>query len=146
MGLFFRRKKRFFRVRGWLSFLLLLGSLLALWPPVQSLTAVTSLSDPAKLATLEKRGANPRVNKIVYWLNLSEVACFPGAYHPVRRFSSTAPHGDHGKLVARTVLRNLKIPTNWAPHRKPGQTPARQCRHNHARPYLGEQVEDRYMW
>src|SRR5512142_3264801 len=29
---------------------------------------IASLIDPAKLATLGKRGANPRVQKAVYWL------------------------------------------------------------------------------
>ncbi len=30
--------------------------------------AIASLADPAKLATLGERGANPRVQKITYWL------------------------------------------------------------------------------
>lgn len=143
MRLFFRKKKRFFRVRGWLSLILLLGSLLALWPPVQSLTAVTSLSDPSKLATLEKRGANPRVNKIVYWLNLS------GEWHVSPELITytalllNGTHGDHGKLVARTMLRNLKIARELG--LLTGENQAKLRRGNAATitlgPYLGEQVE-----
>lgn len=109
MGLFFRRKRRFFRVRGWISLILLLGSLLALWPPVQSLTAVHSLSDPAKLATLGKRGANPRVNKIVYWLNRSDEWHVSPEFITYTALLLNGTHGEHGKLVSRTLLRNLKI-------------------------------------
>lgn len=38
--------------------------------PAQSVAieAIASLADPAKLATLGERGANPRVQKITYWL------------------------------------------------------------------------------
>jgi hypothetical protein len=33
--------------------------------------ALTSLCDPAKIATLEsERGANPRIRKIAYWLEI----------------------------------------------------------------------------
>ena len=40
--------------------------------PFQSIQAVASLSDPQKLETLGERGANSRLNKIVYWLDQSE--------------------------------------------------------------------------
>src|SRR5690242_18855943 len=47
----------------------LIGWLFWQFGPVQAVVAVAHLSDPAKLATLGERGANPRLNKIVYWLH-----------------------------------------------------------------------------
>jgi hypothetical protein len=43
----------------------------AVWQftPLQAVVAVANLSDPAKLATLGERGANSRLNKIVFWLD-----------------------------------------------------------------------------
>ena len=35
---------------------------------------ITPLIDPAKLATLGRRGANPRIQKCVYWLNAARKA------------------------------------------------------------------------
>jgi len=50
----------------------LIGALIlvGLWmlSPVQAIQSLASLSDPDKLATLDERGANARVNKIVFWL------------------------------------------------------------------------------
>lgn len=60
-----RRRKLPFAV----VILALLGTLLWRLPPVQAVFAISNLSDPAKLATLGERGANPRLNKIVYWLH-----------------------------------------------------------------------------
>ena len=40
--------------------------------PGEGIRAVAALSDPAHLATLGPRGANPRVNKLVYWLHVCE--------------------------------------------------------------------------
>lgn len=54
------------------TFLALLVTLLA--PVVcavgasPAVEAIANLADPAKLATLAERGANPRVQKITYWL------------------------------------------------------------------------------
>ena len=39
------------------------------YPAIQGVHAIATLSDPAKLATLRERGANPRLNKILYWLD-----------------------------------------------------------------------------
>lgn len=55
-----------------LSIVSLLLALLAglIWQgtPIPAVLAVAHLSDPAKLARLGERGANARLNKIVYWL------------------------------------------------------------------------------
>jgi hypothetical protein len=47
----------------------LIGFLTWQFTPVQAVFAIANLSDPAKLATLGERGANSRLNKIVYWLD-----------------------------------------------------------------------------
>lgn len=53
---------------GALAFLMAGGTLGWVAGPLEAVWAVRSLSDPAKLATLGHRGANPRLNKIVFWL------------------------------------------------------------------------------
>jgi hypothetical protein len=60
-----------FRWRRWSVGTLLVGLVAAAawwFSPLEAVLAIRSLSDPANLATLGKRGANPRVNKLVYWL------------------------------------------------------------------------------
>jgi hypothetical protein len=53
-----------------LSLILLLGTTPA-WAQDAVRVALTSLTDPAKIATLESdRAANPRVRKIAYWLEI----------------------------------------------------------------------------
>ena len=90
------------------SIVVLLGTLTSCWPPAQSLVAVISLTDPVKLATLEKRGANPRVNKVVYWLNASDEWHVPSKYITYTALFINGTHGDHGKLTAEMILHNLK--------------------------------------
>ena len=43
----------------------------AVWQfsPLQAVVALSNLTDPDKLATLGERGANSRLNKIVFWLD-----------------------------------------------------------------------------
>jgi hypothetical protein len=48
---------------GWLAWQL---------APAKPIIAIANLSDPARLATLGERGANARLNKIVYWLHESQ--------------------------------------------------------------------------
>lgn len=50
----------------------LLGTLFWQLPPAQAVFSISNLSDPVKLAGLGERGANPRLNKIVYWLHEAE--------------------------------------------------------------------------
>jgi hypothetical protein len=71
---------------------------------------IASLIDPAKLATLGKRGANPRVQKAVYWLasarkhgqqpsNVLDQAVALAGYK----------NSDAAKLTRDALLRNLDI-------------------------------------
>lgn len=72
-------------------------------------SALTSLTDPAKLATLGKREANPRLKKAVYWLIEArsrglEVAALIDQIQTVNRI----PPG-HAALIKTNLLRNVKI-------------------------------------
>ncbi|MEW6305470.1 MAG: hypothetical protein AB1705_18495 [Verrucomicrobiota bacterium] len=60
-----KRRKKWSVVSALLA---LAGVLLWQFSPAQAVFAIASLSDPDKLATLGERGANPRLNKIVYWM------------------------------------------------------------------------------
>ena len=93
---------------------LLLASLAAsLWQfgPGQAVHSVASLSDPAKLSTLGKRGANSRLNKIVYWLEHAEARGL--SPENTIRFAQmlNGTREPRASLVKVSLLRNLKIAT-----------------------------------
>jgi hypothetical protein len=91
--------------------LLLLLATSPAWTQDAVRTALTSLADPAKLATLESdRAANPRVRKIAYWLEIgrregrspeSEMAAAMGAIGWGNRAK--------GQLTAAAMTRNRTI-------------------------------------
>ncbi len=89
--------------------LALLGWLGWQFGPVQSIQAVTSLSDPAKLATLGERGANSRLNKLVYWLDQSEHHGLSAAktIDIAQWFNGTERR--RAALVKDSLLQNLKL-------------------------------------
>ena len=72
--------------------------------------AIASLIDPAKLKTLGRRGANPRVQKCVYWL---AAAGRDGRKPDKILDAALAQVGGYGKEAARltkdALLRNLDI-------------------------------------
>lgn len=93
---------------------ILLASLIALvWQfgPGQAIHSVASLSDPAKLRTLGKRGANSRLNKIVYWLDHAQRRCL--SPENTIRFAQiwNGTKDPQALLVKASLLRNLKIAT-----------------------------------
>ena len=51
--------------------LALIGGAIWQFGPFQVVFVISNLSDFAKLQTLGERGANPRLNKIVYWLDVA---------------------------------------------------------------------------
>ena len=138
-----RSKNTFRKFKIFLSFLFFLGALLSTWPPVQSLIAVTHLSDPVKLASLEKRGANPRVNKIVYWLHRSnEYQVSPEIILSIALLINGI-HGERGLLTQQTMLRNIKIAQELGLFNEKNKN---RLRHGKAGivifgPYKGDQVE-----
>ncbi len=81
------------------------------WPlsPGPAVLAVASLSDPAKLATLGQRGANPRLIKIVYWLDVARGRGMPaGTAIDLAQMVNWTREPRAG-LVRQSLLRNLKI-------------------------------------
>lgn len=101
------------RPRRKLSFaalvLALMGAVLWQIPPVQAVFAISNLSDPAKLATLGERGANPRFNKIVYWLHEAEAwrLAPETAVHCAQWLNGTRE--PRASLVRTNLLRNLAL-------------------------------------
>jgi len=74
-------------------------------------TALTSLSDPAKIATLQSdRAANPRIRKIAYWL---EVARQDGREPESEMATALNAHGWggtlRGQITAAAMARNRTI-------------------------------------
>lgn len=77
--------------------------------PGKAIWAVSNLSDPAKLATLGERGANSRLNKVVYWLHEASQsgAKPPIAIEMAQRMNGTVE--PRKSLVRESLLRNMKI-------------------------------------
>jgi hypothetical protein len=101
------------RARKKLSFLALGLALIAglVWQftPLQAIWAISSLSDPANLVTLGKRGANPRLNKIVFWLADAREKGMSAetAIDYAQRLNGSAE--PRAALVKESLLRNLRI-------------------------------------
>lgn len=121
----------------------LVAGLLWQFSPLPAVVSVAHLSDPAKLATLGRRGANPRVNKIVYWLEHGQQRHL--AYDQTLDWAlflnrTPAPRSD---LVKETSLRNMKIASELGLLTAPNLEKLR--RGNAAEvtkgPYSGDKVE-----
>lgn len=70
---------------------------------------VATLIDPAKLATLGERGANPRVQKYVAQLAEARAAGLTPSKVVARAVALVGMKGDAAKLTAEAMLRNLTI-------------------------------------
>jgi hypothetical protein len=122
---------------------LLLWSLVA-WAgqPDVPARAIASLIDPAKLATLGKRGANSRVQKCVYWL---AVARSQGS-DPTKVMDAVLAgmnvNGLAAKLTKDALLRNLDIADKLGCLDKAGLDEMRHGRAPTVRrgPYKGDQL------
>lgn len=80
------------------------------FPKDPSVTALTSLTDPAKLATLQsKRAANPRLLECVYWLHDAKTRGHAPETIIARAQAATNATGAHAELVKKSLLRNLDI-------------------------------------
>lgn len=103
------------------AFVALLGAVLWQVSPLPALLAVSSLSDPAKLATLGKRGANPRLNKVVFWLNEAQERHLPPATAIRLAQVLNGTSAPRAPLVADSLLRNLQIAGElglWTPENR----------------------------
>ena len=75
-----------------------------------AIEAIANLADPAKLATLSARGANPRVQKITYWLATAKAEGHdPGkvADAVLARFGWKGT--PKGELTTAAMIRNVTI-------------------------------------
>jgi len=70
---------------------------------------IASLIDPAKLATLGERGANPRVQKAVYWLATARNEGEKPANVVDRAVALAGYKNAAAKLTRHALLRNLDI-------------------------------------
>jgi len=99
------------KARLWIIPLLLVWSLVAHAGQADlPALAIASLIDPAKLATLGKRGANPRVQKCVYWLATARRdGQDPAKVMDKALASAKVAGGLAVKLTKDALLRNLDI-------------------------------------
>ena len=67
------------------------------------------LIDPAKLATLGKRGANPRIQKAVYWLSAAASNSAAPAQVIDTALKDVGMNGEAAALTKQALLRNLDI-------------------------------------
>ena len=71
--------------------------------------ALVSLCDPAKIATLSERGANPRVRKITYWLEIGRREGKNPAVVMRGVMERVGWVDQKGKITAEAMLRNRII-------------------------------------
>lgn len=129
------------------SFLLglLILILAAVWEfnPVADVRTVAALIDPVKLAGLGERGANPRLNKLIYWLWHAEQRGLSPESSLNWALWLNGQQEPQAGLVKESLLRNVKIATQL------GLLDAQNLDHlRHGRaaivrsgPYRGEAVE-----
>ncbi len=101
-------------LRGWLplfgAWLLMASALTAAAASVESYARnVSSLIDPAKLATLGERAANPRVQKYVALLADAKAAGLPVNQVASAGVDLAGMKGEAAKLTAAAMVRNLTI-------------------------------------
>jgi 5-methylcytosine-specific restriction endonuclease McrA len=70
---------------------------------------IVSLADPAKLATLGERGANPRVQKITYWLETGRREGKPPEEIMDEVMNRLGWNDERGRLTTAAMLRNVDI-------------------------------------
>jgi hypothetical protein len=77
--------------------------------PSDHVSKIASLIDPAKLSTLGKRGANPRVQKAVYWLEMARKEGETPAKVMDRAVALAGYKGTAATLTRDALLRNVDI-------------------------------------
>ena len=77
--------------------------------PLKAVFAVAQLSDPAKLATLGERGANSRLNKLVYWLDMAQHGWMTPTTVIDMAQTVNGTREPRATLVKDSLVRNLKI-------------------------------------
>ena len=78
--------------------------------PIDHASRIASLIDPAKLATLKQRGANPRIQKCVYWLAVARSeGSEPGKILDLAIARAGYTNQLAAQLTKEALLRNLDI-------------------------------------
>ena len=72
---------------------------------------ISPLIEPAKLATLSTRGANPRVQKYVHWLAVAKLDNTDAAAVAARATALAGYRGKAAEMTTAAMLRNLDIAT-----------------------------------
>jgi len=100
------------------------------------------LCDPAKLATLCERGANPRVQKIVYWLETARREGQSPELLMQETMSRIGWSDQRGRLTTAAMLRNLDIATKLGCTDEAGMTSMRhgKCPIVKMGPYAGDSL------
>ncbi len=101
---------------------------------------IAALADPVRLATLGERGANPRVQKIVYWLETARREGQTPGDVMAEAFRQLAWEDERGRLTAAAMLRNLDIATKLGCLDDEGMAKMRrgQCPTVRNGPYAGD--------
>ena len=122
--------------------ILILG---AVWQfnPVADVRTVAALIDPVKLAGLGERGANPRLNKLIYWLWHAEQRGLSPESSLSWALWLNGQQEPQAGLVKESLLRNVKIATQLGLLDAQNLDHLRQGRAAIVRsgPYRGEAVE-----
>ncbi len=123
--------------------LVLLGGVVWQFGPFQAVFAIAQLSDQAKLATLGARGANPRLNKIVYWLGHAERRGLSANTAVTLAQWMNWTREPRAGLVREALLRNLNIARRLGLAGEENETRLRQGRSAvvGTGPYRGSAVE-----
>jgi len=91
----------------------LLLTVCSAWGASDWLAPLAEQSDPAKLATLGKRGANPRVNRIVFYLHQAQQAGTTPATALEQAFRLNGTTGLVAVLSKETQLLNYRHAQDW---------------------------------
>ena len=106
--------------------------------------ALTSLCDPAKIATItSERGANPRVRKITYWLEMARLDGRDPAAEMREVMAAVGWGGTaKGEVIAEVMVRNRVIAERFGCLDKAGMADLRRGNAPtiHTGPYAGSQL------
>ena len=104
---------------------------------------IAPLIEPAKLATLKERGANPRVQKVAYWLETGRKnKATPEKVIDAAFKSVGMTNAEAMKLTKATMLRNMDIATKLGCFDAEGMDEMRQGKSPTVKvgPYKGDQL------
>lgn len=141
-----RRRRPFRRLRRTSiagAVLLLLLSVGYPLSPARAVWNIRELSRPAKLATLAKRGANPRLNKVVYWLDEARRRGLDPERTATLAQALNGVFGQRARLVTEALARNVHIADQLGLLTPENRDRLRRGRAAHVTrgPYAGQEAE-----